>query len=348
MFIKITPLDTLFFRDGRPFSRGEETWTTSSILPNPSVVWGALFSMLWSQGLVDIDKKNDKRKLKISRFFLCDEEKFLLYLPSPLDIFKEKISEKIVYTQQDKSLASISNYSLSSSFVPKSEKEIQQVVEQFLNISDFSNAYYREDKNLTLVDFNDFQKRDYKVGISRDNEKRTAETGKLYRVETTQLLKNWSFVVECDFEEEDKFPANGLIKLGGEGKTASFEVYKDWVAEEIHSLDKTIKSKFEKTNKEIFKLYFSSPVFLLESTHFTNKNFEVIATFSGKYLSIGGFDVKLGKPKSMLKALPRGTTFYLKNIFDLSYEDIKKHVAEELESLNDFGFGCFEILPLKN
>jgi CRISPR-associated protein Cmr3 len=36
MEIKIQPLDTLFFRDGKPFEKGENTWADGMMLPNPT------------------------------------------------------------------------------------------------------------------------------------------------------------------------------------------------------------------------------------------------------------------------------------------------------------------------
>ena len=41
MIIEISALDTLFFRDGKPFSMGENHWTNSIFPPNMSTVYGA-------------------------------------------------------------------------------------------------------------------------------------------------------------------------------------------------------------------------------------------------------------------------------------------------------------------
>ena len=42
MRIRIKALDTLFFRDGKPFTSGEETWADGTFPPYPSVLYGAL------------------------------------------------------------------------------------------------------------------------------------------------------------------------------------------------------------------------------------------------------------------------------------------------------------------
>jgi CRISPR-associated protein Cmr3 len=298
MFIKITPLDTLFFRDGKPFSMGEETWATSSVLPNPSVVWGALFSMLCSNGLVT--PIIDNEKLTIGRLFLCDEEKYSLYLPMPLDVFQEKDNKgNYVYASKEDGLDIISSISTKHLFLPKSENQVEQVSNLFLKIDDFADYYYREDRNLTTVSLEDIQLSNYKVGIGRNNISGVAETGHLYRVEMTEFNNNFSFVVECAFD--GNFPKNGILKLGGEGKTASFEMFEDWIAEDISELDEKIEQKFSKngTSKR-FKLYFSSPSFLKNGSLLEIEKFEILTSFLGKPLFIGGFDVKKNEPKPML------------------------------------------------
>jgi len=45
-YMQIKPTDSLFFGTGKPFNAGADSWTDSSFLPNPSVIWGALFSVL--------------------------------------------------------------------------------------------------------------------------------------------------------------------------------------------------------------------------------------------------------------------------------------------------------------
>ena len=51
MTIQLDALDTLFFKDGKPFSLGEETWADGIFPPPPSVVYGATRTALISSGL---------------------------------------------------------------------------------------------------------------------------------------------------------------------------------------------------------------------------------------------------------------------------------------------------------
>jgi CRISPR type III-B/RAMP module-associated protein Cmr3 len=65
MWYEIIPNDTLFFRDGRPFSMGTETWATSIFPPYPSTVYGAIRSWLIFEkgGLKEFDEGKFKEEL---------------------------------------------------------------------------------------------------------------------------------------------------------------------------------------------------------------------------------------------------------------------------------------------
>ena len=64
MFIKITPFDTLFFRTGRPFSGGVDTWVDAVFPPFPSTLYGAIRSFLiFHMGTIEEFKKENLKKL---------------------------------------------------------------------------------------------------------------------------------------------------------------------------------------------------------------------------------------------------------------------------------------------
>ncbi|NJO01060.1 MAG: hypothetical protein HC880_04610 [Bacteroidia bacterium] len=46
----------MFFRNGKPFTRGEEVVGRSDVLPHPSVVWGAMYTTLLVHKLVEKEK----------------------------------------------------------------------------------------------------------------------------------------------------------------------------------------------------------------------------------------------------------------------------------------------------
>ena len=56
MQIQIDPLDTLFFRDGKPFTMGEDSWASGIVPPYPSVIYGALRSAYFSNHITELKK----------------------------------------------------------------------------------------------------------------------------------------------------------------------------------------------------------------------------------------------------------------------------------------------------
>ena len=59
MIIEIEALDTLFFRDGKPFSMGEEVWADGVFPPSPSVIYGALRSAYFANNSNELDRANE-------------------------------------------------------------------------------------------------------------------------------------------------------------------------------------------------------------------------------------------------------------------------------------------------
>lgn len=96
--IQLDALDTLFFKDGKPFSMGEETWADGIFPPPPSVVYGALRTQyLSSNPNLDIQNiQNETESLEISQIYykLLDKKEETSqnrlsasnYLPLPADL----------------------------------------------------------------------------------------------------------------------------------------------------------------------------------------------------------------------------------------------------------------------
>jgi CRISPR-associated protein Cmr3 len=73
--IEIHALDTLFFRDGKPFERGEESVANGSFPPLPSVIYGALRTAFLGESFEKQDFAFDNfvtesAMLEIKQFFL--------------------------------------------------------------------------------------------------------------------------------------------------------------------------------------------------------------------------------------------------------------------------------------
>ncbi|MGC8977694.1 MAG: type III-B CRISPR module-associated Cmr3 family protein, partial [Candidatus Ratteibacteria bacterium] len=137
MFYKIKPLDTLFFRDGRPFSMGAETWANPVFPPYPSTVYGAIRTwLIFEWGNLEKFKKGElkedlgtlenKGSLKIKGPLLALED--ILYFPVPKDLLKEKgKKDENLYDIDliNKPEIFISDYNLEKCLVNKSDTELE-------------------------------------------------------------------------------------------------------------------------------------------------------------------------------------------------------------------------------
>ena len=357
MLVQVKPLDTLFFRDGKPFGMGEESWTSSSILPNPSVFWGAFYSMLlYTDENLSLALK-DQEKLKLGRMYLYNEKDKVVLIPAPLDLYELKgKKDEIVHTKFDNDDC-ISNFEFKYlAFPDVDNKEVKTLSDQFIDINSVAESYKNKGR-ISLYPLDKVAEHDYKLGIGRDNSTFTTQEGNLYRIELTQFQDNWSFLIELEFE--GTIPKKGIIKLGGEGKVASFSVLND---DDIPYTLKSYRKENAKSSVEkFFKLLLISPTFFKSGwgkDELESIGFKVISAFVDKPLSIGGFDVKEKRPKAMRKAVPSGSIYYLENLDKLSFQEVYEKISKILTQNNETetikiheeiikGFGQFEILPLK-
>lgn len=343
MFIKITPLDTLFFRDGKPFSMGEETWAESSVLPNPSVVWGALFSvLLFKEKPVNI---SDKSCLKIQGIYLqrnaTTKDAAKILIPAPLDLFYKK-EEGGSYSENYEDISNIisNNSILPYMTKPNTNEKVENTAGCFIDWVNFLKNYPRQNGQTVIYQTSYFNKKFAKIGITRSNATRTTEEGKLYRVEMNEYDENWNIIVEfetTDFEKY-KFPTSGILKLGGEGKSARYEI---------------IEQPFEKIKlsdeKIWFKLYFQTPAFfhsgngISELSNLTNA--KLFSASIGKPVSVGGFDIDKQQPKPMRKLVSAGSVYVFEGNPKKTHDEI--HHLLNIEDYQNQGFSQFHLTPIK-
>jgi CRISPR-associated protein Cmr3 len=176
-----------------------------------------------------------------------------------------------------------------------------------------------DESKIEIID--DYWQPEPKVGIGRDRITKTAKEGMLYRVGMMR------FDTEKYEEVEIKITYSGLeelqasqFRLGGESKTVNCKI-QGIGNEKIVTPEKLAEGG-------IFKLYLATPA-LFENGTFPSWTLEkgkrkkeieleegltveLISMAIGKPQHIGGFDMKKGRPKPMLKAVPAGSIYYFK------------------------------------
>ena len=316
MTIRINPLDTFFFRDGKPFTMGSETWTDSLFPPSPSVFYGALRSCWLLNQKEGFSKDNirDSESLKIKGIFL--EIGGAVFLPVPKDFLQEKVKKSNRHTVVLGELSSVvSNKPINQVATKKDDIIVEEIegnalfedtqYENYLDKHDIENLQYKPAK--------DYIVKESKIGISRNIDTHTTEEGLLYRVDFNRFdttKSDIAFVI--DFEGLD-FPQQGTLRLGGEAKLAAYELIN---TTEIKAPNVSSQSRF--------KLCLATPTILENGwlPKWINKDtligefgidvkiqVKLITAIIGKPISIGGFDIDKREPKLMYKAVPAGSVY---------------------------------------
>lgn len=318
--LELDALDTLFFRNGKPFEMEDESWAEGIFPPFPSVIYGALRSAYFAQKGSEFVKANKgcdpTIHLTIKNFYLKSGS--ISLFPMPLDCVKEKDDGEDVYhilqlkndvnalhSQEKSQCVLIQPESLGDEVLLESATDElidQEQLSTYLQFQTIESAY----------NLRSFVSKEKKVGIGKDKFSGTSsDTGQLYRVtmnrpstETDRI----TFVVE--YSGLDLSRAS-FLKLGGEGKVVSCS----------ESAITAITPPDSGADTDgFFKIYLATPAIFEKGWYPELENIDILAGAVGKPIPVGGFDMKSkyenGKwrpfPKPLRYAVPAGSVYYCK------------------------------------
>ncbi len=360
MWYKIIPNDTLFFRDGKPFSMGMETWASSIFPPNPSTLYGAIRTWLifekgnlkaFKEGKLkeELGTPDEKGTLKIKGPFLFKKEALF---PVPKDLLKEKgkTDNELFRLNLVKPEIFISDYPENKHIlVNKSNRKLEEV-EGFIT-SIYLEDYLSGKDKLRLTKKEEIYIEEPKIGIAREKITKTTKEGYLYQISMIRLKEDVSMVVKIEGVKD--IPESGIIQLGGDGRTAKIEKIEDNIFQNVEN----INLKFE--NKK-FKIYLATHA-IFENGYlpkWINKDWEgeyngiklrLICCVIGRYRLIGGWDLAKNEPKGMHRAVPAGSVYYFEILDNSSAESIKNvfHFKNISEINPEEGYGLSFIGKIK-
>ncbi|MEO0293606.1 MAG: type III-B CRISPR module-associated protein Cmr3 [candidate division WOR-3 bacterium] len=354
MWIKISPNDTLFFRSGRPFTMGSETWTDTIFSPYPSTIYGALRTFLiFERGSLkdfkngkykDIGTPDEKGTMKIFGPLIFNSKHSLTYFPAPLDLVMKKENKKndklFQISKVKKPEIFYSEYSLEDMLIYPKKEQVEST-EGYLDNIPFKEYLQGQKGEYSFI--SEFYTPEPQIGIARDDITLSSKEGYLYRAQMIRLEKDYCFLVKIDGIEN--MPEKGLFALGGEGKTAKFEKINE------NPLGKLENINFELSDG-VFKIYLATPAIFKNGwlPEWINLNslegekdgvkLKLLTCAVGKFLRIGGWDMAKNEPKPMYKAVPSGSVYYFK-VLNGSLEKIKE--VFHLKNISDInpeeGFG---------
>lgn len=358
MRIFIQPNDVLMFRDGKPFSGGDDHFARGSFPPPPSTIYGAIRSHILStksgefetfknehakisKEITDeIGTKDNRGTLTITQFGVArnNEGQITHYFPMPRDIAKEKGKDNgsFYILKPDTSLSSNVMTDLPAGLQP-----LWCVIEKALEavsgfLSEFEmTRYLMGNTPEKIVDPKDIYQTEERTGIRKSRQTRSVYEGGLYSVEYFRMKEGFGFALEV--EGSKLLPKSGIMRLGGDHRSAHYCTC-SW--KEIDT--KPIKDKIAKDKK--FKIILLTPALFkqgwlpdgIDSNTFEGaiNGVEVKMTGAcvGKPIGIGGFNIAKGMPKDMKKAVPAGSVYY----FELKDSNVNSLFEKLwLKSIND-------------
>lgn len=357
--LRLKPLDTLFFRDGRPFTMEEDTWANVIFPPLPPTIYGALRTVYIAHngGIGEFKKEGARYPIGSAWDGFLMKGLFLekdgeICFPLPLDLVKNKESSDNIVTwtglKQNPPFAS-SNVtgaalfadSVENAGTPENSYLDEISLADYLNLRTQKFYFLKEDR---------FIKIEPKVGIKLSRATGTAQEGHLYRVGTVRLKETCALL--ADIKAPSGFPARGLMKIGGEGKAAAFEQVEKRF---LPNLDEHVKAKIRDTR--VFKLYFATPAVFPNGwlpgersedefqwakglvPGFGNCKIKFLAAAAGRPVYIGGWDLDAKKPKLMRLGIPAGSVYY----FELLEGEVEQLIAalhgKNISELAEEGLG---------
>jgi len=360
--INISALDTLFFRGGKPFTMGQETTGNGLFPPSPSVIYGALRTAYFAENQEDFKAfkmigkdATDQLIIEHIAYERRDEYGSDLYFPAPLDLVidkKKKDESKAVLLQVEALEGDEISNSKTTHILRTGLSKVEDLSESFVDIDTLKDYLNLNTNEFYFKKLEEFITIEPKVGVGLNRKTRTAEEGQLYFIAMTRPRNKQDTIFDINITFSGlQLPDNGVLRIGGEGKGATYQ---------STSPTKQLPPNFE---GKTFKLYLSTPAFFQQgwlpkwidkntlTGIFPDTNTQVKLTTCavGKPLSIGGFDVKKQQPKPMLRAVPAGSVYY----FEIENGDVKDIIdaLKKSPSISDCrkkeGFGLVFIGKIK-
>lgn len=363
--LHIEPLDTLFFRDSRPFTAGDDVFAEST-LPSPLTLYGAVGSYhLDSRNCTLKDFINGFKGTELGKYlgdikgsifkikgpFLCFDR--VPYFPAPSNLWLcgklpliLKPYEDVKGKRSDLGDLSPVAFNWEGEIEPSKGYINQDDLQIFLSGG-------KTPWGLNLRFDSDFFLKEEKVGHQIRATTRTVKEGMLYSLrhlrfrDTTQdqlRYKKTTLLVITDSLKTSDFQEKTYC-IGGERRGVVFtasEISTKLIPEDKTALDKICTSKR-------FCIYLATPAIFKQGWHpsdFDGAKMVGAAVNKPQYISgwIRSGDGARGKPREIKRLVPAGSVYFFKaDTWDnCKFEEIYKkyHFGESIsDEYPDAGFG---------
>jgi len=354
--LEFEPLDTLFFRNAKPFEAKAGSDAGLVFPPMPSVIYGTIRSV-WAKHnraeIPNLNTTNDvSQQLEITDFYLSHNGNKLFPLPADLLAYQNGKLTKLI---------SLKPVNLSALFPGATASHLPQMIlmpEKAVKAKDGNSYFLNETQWLKYLNgenldeeepitLNAFSEIENKWGNEGNDDTGTVKEGRLFQKPLIRL-RNCILVAHTKglkFEHTED-----LNRLGGEGRLSFLNIYpseekeREYIPQEENEIFKIVLKTpaiFMVQEKEPEKISDSVPEKLCSEFGLT-----LLAASVHKPVFAGGWDMKIRIAKPMYKAVAAGSVFY----FRKGNKDLKS-IAEK-DSISDVnakeGFGLFELAKVSS
>ncbi len=325
--IHLNPLDTLFFRDGRPFDQVDEGLSrgVSVFPPPPTTLYGAA-RVLASNFLHCSD-------IKVAGSVLTKGE--VIFVPTPYHLRCSESKPALSYALTPKKAKKefpkqYGNFGFVTQYAntgyngetPQDSIPWPEYIklETLLNVRNNNSAGFTGVVEDT-ISVSSFLTRETAAGIERDAKTSLTKDGAFYTSEKLRLDPEIGFRVDIKESDQNTFPEiikTGLVRLGGEARSAQFRM--NTLCREMPSVESLVCSNIpgEKLNGN-FMLIALSPVVIAPEEEF---GFPLILTdestlycravMASGLETIGWWNKqKSGPEPKILRCYPAGSVFFM-------------------------------------
>jgi len=318
MHFFLEALDVWLFRDGRPFNARSDHRAESIFPPYPSVVQGVIRSHHLVVKNVDlrdpqqiaatVGTAENYTSLRLRGAFLAKKEQgqVVRYLPVPAHAVPNNDGYSALVPIEPPETVKTNGRTpqlLWSTSEPRKDDFGQWLLEDQLHLF---LAKSSAGQPVKAVSSSDLFERESRVGIARNDVRRTAEEGALYEVEFIRPCKDIGLLVEV--EGYDGWPSAGVMRIGGEGRGACF-------AQVSASAWPTPPSPLPKG----FLVYFATPTYFTAGWQpqdwgkFFEGEVKLQAAALNRFQSLGGFDWAKNDHKPARRYVPAGSVYFFES-----------------------------------
>ncbi len=320
MWLLLEALDVWLFRDGRPFDARSDHRAQSLFPPHPTVTQGAIRSHhlvlrgadLGSRGEVEhlVGTARDVKGLRLRGPFLArrEEGRVTRYFPQPADAVSVTGQQHTIRpaSPPEKPGEGIISSCPTSHLVGLADEPAKGEGRLWLREDQLRD--YLRGAAVRGVPADELFQRENRLGIGRDDARRTTEESLLYEIEFIRPRSEVGLLVEVS--GYDGWPERGVLRIGGEGRAAQFE--------QVEALPWPGPPE---PLPPRFKVYFATAAWFDGGwqpangswTRFFSGPVRLVAAALGRYESVGGYDWAGNTHKPSRRFIPAGCVYWFES-----------------------------------